>query len=262
MTASRPYFLLSNDDGIYARGLQVLIEELRPYADLLVMAPDGPRSGFGMAFTVATPISARLVCREDGLTSYACSGTPVDCIKLALAQYCTRRPDLIISGINHGDNSSVNSHYSGTMGAAQEGVLQGFPSIAFSTLSHDPDADFEPLRPYLADLAMRTLKAQLPPLTCLNVNFPVADSYKGVRVARMANSRWEKEIEPCHVPRGGSEFYWITGECRELEPEATDTDRAALAAGYVAITPTTLDNTAYGLLRALNSPDSPFYSDK
>lgn len=257
MTASRPYFLLTNDDGIHARGLQALVEALRPVADLVVVAPDGPRSGFSMAFTAGRSLHVELVSREEGLTRYACSGTPVDCVKIGLSQYCTRRPDLIVSGINHGDNSSVNSHYSGTMGAALEGALQGIPSIGFSLCSLDVSADFSPLLPYVRDLSLRTLRLSLPAFTCLNINFPCLPEFKGVKVVRMARSRWIKEVVVESAPCQDSGDYRLTGENVELEPEATDTDRAALAAGYVAVVPTTLDYTSYESLRAFSAPDSP-----
>jgi len=246
--AQRPYLLLSNDDGVTARGLRFLVDCLRADFDLLVVAPDGPRSGFGCGITSASPIECRLVSREPGLTVYACSGTPVDCVKLALNRYAERRPDLVVGGINHGDNSSVNSHYSGTMGVASEGALQGIPAVAFSLCDHRPEADFEPLRPYLAELTRQALALRMPPFTCLNVNFPQLPAFKGVRVCRMARSRWENEIEDCLRTQRAGRYFWLAGECRELEPEADDTDRYAMAQGYVAVTPTTLDNTDYALL--------------
>lgn len=242
----RPYLLLSNDDGFAAGGINFLIDVLRADYDLLVVAPDGPRSGFSTAFTVTTPLSVRPVRKEEGLAVYACSGTPADCVKIAMNRYVKRRPDLVVAGVNHGDNSSVNAHYSGTMGVASEAVMQGIPAIAFSLCDHRPDADFEPLRPYVRDMVARVLRGGMPPLACLNVNFPLRDAFEGVRICRMANSRWEKEIVDCPAPRhGDTAYYWMAGECRELEPEAEDTDRWALAHGYVAVTPTTLDNTDY-----------------
>lgn len=249
--AQRPYVLLSNDDGVSARGLRFLVESLRADFDLLVVAPDGPRSGYGCGITSAAPIEGHLVSREPGLAVYACSGTPVDCVKLALNRYAKRRPDLVVGGINHGDNSSVNSHYSGTMGVASEGALQGLPAMAFSLCDHRPDADFEPLRPYLVPLVRRALSCGMEPFTCLNVNFPSRPAFRGVRVCRMARSRWVNEIEDCVRQGRAGRYYWLAGECEELEPAAADTDRRALAEGYVAVTPTTLDNTGYALLERL-----------
>lgn len=197
------------------------------------------------------PLTYRVVRSEPGLTVCACSGTPTDCVKLALGEVLDRRPDLVVGGINHGDNSSVNTHYSGTMGVASEGALQGFPAIAFSLCDHRADADFTPLRPYLVDLVMKAIAMGLPPFTCLNVNFPLRPRFEGLRVCRMARSRWTREFERRRKP-GGGDYFWMTGECIELEPEAEDTDRWALAHGYVAVTPTTLDATATGLIDVLS----------
>ena len=248
--AIRPYLLISNDDGVTAPGIQFLVEALRPYAGILVMAPDSARSGFSCSITSAQPITYKVLREEEGLTVCSCSGTPTDCVKMALNLFPDRRPDLIIGGINHGDNSSVNAHYSGTMGVAIEGALQGFPSIAFSLCDHRWDADFEPLRPYLVDFMYKSLALALPPFTCLNVNFPAVSKFKGVKVCRMAYSRWTKEVEERKHPWGGK-YYWLVGENIELEPEATDTDRWALAHGYVAVTPTQLDVTAKELVEVL-----------
>lgn len=248
--AIRPYLLISNDDGVTAPGIQFLVEALRPYADILVMAPDSARSGFSCSITSAQPITYKVLREEEGLTVCSCSGTPTDCVKMALNLFPDRRPDLVIGGINHGDNSSVNAHYSGTMGVAIEGALQGFPSIAFSLCDHRWNADFEPLRPYLVDFMYKSLALALPPFTCLNVNFPAVSKFKGVKVCRMAYSRWTKEVEERKHPWGGK-YYWLVGENIELEPEATDTDRWALAHGYVAVTPTQLDVTAKELVEVL-----------
>lgn len=246
----RPYIILSNDDGVSAPGLRFLIEALRPHADLLVMAPDAARSGFSCSFTSTRPLTYRLLSREEGLTVCSCSGTPVDCVKMALNLFPERRPDLIAGGINHGDNSSINAHYSGTMGVALEGALQGYPSVAFSLCDHRPEADFMPLKPFLYDLVRRTIAAGLPPFTCLNINFPRTPEVKGVKVCRMARSRWVKELAPRRHP-WGPEYFWMVGENVELEPEADDTDRWALAHGYAAVTPTRLDVTDYDLLHTL-----------
>ena len=191
---SRPYILISNDDGVQARGINFLIETLRPIADLLVVAPDSPRSGFGCSITSAAPIHYKKLHEEPGLTVCSCTGTPVDCVKLALNLLIDRRPDLIIGGINHGDNSSVNTHYSGTMGVATEGALQGYPSVAFSLCDHREDADFTPLASYIVDLVFKSIALGMPPFTCLNVNFPKANKFKGVRICRMAHSRWQHEL--------------------------------------------------------------------
>ncbi|MDO4929975.1 MAG: 5'/3'-nucleotidase SurE [Bacteroidales bacterium] len=248
---SRPYILISNDDGVTAKGINFLIDTLRPVADLLVMAPDSPRSGFGCSISSTIPIRYKVLREEPGLTVCSCTGTPVDCIKVALNVFTDRKPDLIVGGINHGDNSSVNTHYSGTMGVATEGALQGYPSVAFSLCDHREDADFTPLAPYLVNFVHKAIVLGLPPFTCLNINFPRRAKFEGVRICRMAHSRWQNELTRCQHPRGG-DYFWLVGDCCELEPEATDTDRWALAHGYVAVTPTRLDVTDTGLLEVLD----------
>lgn len=247
---AKPFLLVSNDDGVQARGLRFLIDTLRPVADLLVVAPDGPRSGGACSITSTRPLHYSVLQQEPGLTVCSCTGTPVDCVKLALNVFRDRKPDLVVGGINHGDNSSVNSHYSGTMGVATEGALQGFPAVAFSLCDHSPAADFAPLAPYLVDFVFKTIAVGLPPFTCLNVNFPRRERFEGVKICRMARSRWENELERREHPWGG-EYFWLAGNCRELEPEAADTDRWALTHGYVAVTPTQLDVTATGLVEIL-----------
>lgn len=246
----RPFLLLSNDDGVNARGLRFLIDALRPYADLLVVAPDGPRSGFGCSITSSHPLTFKIMEEEEGLTICSCNGTPVDCVKMALNLFPDRRPDLVVGGINHGDNSSINTHYSGTMGVVSEGAMQGLPAIAFSLCDFSPKADFEPLRPYLVDLMFKAIAIGMPPFTCLNVNFPVASSFRGVKVCRMGLSRWQKEVEERTHP-WGAKYYWLVGERVNLEPDAEDTDIWALQHGYVSVTPTRMDVTEHGLVSVL-----------
>ena len=250
--STKPYLLISNDDGVTAKGINFLVETLRPVADIIVVAPDSPRSGMGCAITPTVPITYTQIKDEPGLKVYSCSGTPVDCIKVALNNLVERQPDLIVGGINHGDNSSVNTHYSGTMGVATEGALQGYPSVAFSLCDHSADADFTPLQPYLVDLMFKSIAIGMPPFTCLNINFPKVQKFEGVRICRMAKSRWTHETEHRNHP-SGYDYCWLVGQCLELEPDAEDTDRWALAHGYVAITPTQLDCTATGLIDVLKN---------
>lgn len=253
-TSRRPFLLISNDDGYKAPGINFLIDTLRPIADILVVAPSGARSGFGCAITATQPIQCRLVHEEEGLDIYSCTGSPVDCVKLAfniLLKRYDRLPDLVVSGVNHGDNSSVNTFYSGTMGAASEGVLQGVPGIGFSYDHFSYDVDMSACAPYIVRIVQEVLREGLPPLSTLNVNFPDTPDLKGVKVCRMARSRWINEMAENFRPRTGAPYYWLTGEPLELEPEAEDTDRWALAHGYVAITPQTLDATNYPLLQSL-----------
>ena len=245
MKIKKPLILISNDDGFQAKGINVLIDTLRDIADLLVCAPDSGRSGYGCAFSVFNPLHLKLRRKEKGLEVWSCDGTPVDCVKLALDQLCTKRkPDMVIGGINHGDNASVNTHYSGTMGVAMEGAMKYIPSVAFSLCDHAEDADFDPLLPYIRHITQKVLEEGLPEGVCLNVNFPVAKKFKGVKVCRMAKGTWGNECVRSIHPRG-SEYFWMVGSYVNDEPKAKDTDNWALTHGYVAITPTRVDVTAY-----------------
>lgn len=243
----RPLILISNDDGYQAKGINCLIDMVRQYGDVLVCAPDGPRSGFACAFSATTPLTLTLRRKEEGVEIWSCNGTPVDCVKMALAELCPRKPDLVIGGINHGDNASVNTHYSGTMGVTMEGCMKYIPSVAFSLCDHRDDADFEPLRPYVRQMTQRILREGLPQGVCLNVNFPLVAEYRGVKVCRMARGTWGSEVTRCHHPRG-YDYWWMVGHYQNDEPEAEDTDNWALRHGYVAITPTQMDVTAYQAL--------------
>jgi len=252
MENKRPLILISNDDGFRAKGINSLMEMLRPLADIIVCAPDGPRSGYSCAFSAEIPLKLKLQHQEPGLEVWSCNGTPVDCVKMALDNIVDRRPDMIVGGINHGDNSSVNSHYSGTMGVVLEGCMKYIPSVAFSLCDHRADADFEPMRSVVVDMTKRVLKEGLPQGACLNVNFPVSYPYKGVKVCRMAMGRWVNETEKCHHVRGYA-YWWMAGDYVSDEPDAEDSDRWALNHGYVAITPTQIDVTHYALLEQMKS---------
>ncbi len=240
--------MISNDDGYHSPGIHALVDMVSDLADVLVCAPEAARSGFSCAFSAVDYL--RLKRRNDIGTAqvWSCSGTPVDCVKLALDQLCpNRRPDLILGGINHGDNSSVNNHYSGTMGIAMEGCLKYIPSIAFSSCFYNEDANLEPLRPYVVQLVKKVLAEGLPKGVCLNVNFPAEESFRGFKVCRMTYGRWVDEIVTARHPRG-YDYYWVVGRYQNDEPENTDTDQWALNHGYVAVTPTTMDVTAYEFL--------------
>lgn len=252
MENKRPLILVSNDDGIISKGISELIKYLRPLGEIVVMAPDTARSGSASAITVTEPVSYKLLRREVGVSFYKCSGTPSDCVKLAFHTVLDRKPDLVVSGINHGDNSSVNVHYSGTMGAAIEGCLKGVPSIGFSLCNHAPDADFEPGGKYIREIAARVLEKGLPSLTCLNVNIPDTKELKGVRICEQAKGLWVNEWENL-TNRGGSSYYWMTGEFDSTDAENEKSDHWALENGYVAITPTTVDVTAYGVIDELKT---------
>ena len=283
MENKRPLILISNDDGYQAKGLNCLIDMVAHLGDIVVCAPDGPRSGLSCAFSATTPLllthhPSVSVCRHPvtapSVDVWSCNGTPTDCVKMALSQIVDRKPAIVVGGINHGDNASVNSHYSGTMGVVMEGCMKYIPSVAFSLCDHDPDADFEPLRPYVERYTRYVLEHGLPKGVCLNINFPkleaptsesslsgpsmptpCAGQYNGVRVCRMAHGSWLNEVTTCHHPRG-YDYHWMVGHYRNDEPEAEDTDRWALDHGYVAITPTTFDVTAYEALQSLKTLES------
>jgi 5'-nucleotidase len=254
MGKGRPLILISNDDGYQAKGINSLIDMLRPVADIVVCAPDGARSGFSCAFSAELPLRLTLRHKEPGLEVWSSNGTPVDCVKLALSQIVDRRPDMVVGGINHGDNGSVNSHYSGTMGVVMEGCMKYIPSVAFSLCDHSPDADFEPLRSYVERYTRYVLEHGLPIGVCLNINFPLIETgeYNGVKVCRMAYGSWLNEITTCHHPRG-YDYHWMVGHYHNDEPEAEDTDNWALTHGYVAVTPTTFDVTAYEAIEQLKT---------
>ena len=217
------------------------------------MCPESARSGFSCAFSAVEPLRLKLRRRWEGVDVWSCSGTPVDCVKIALDRLCGgRRPDMVIGGINHGDNASVNSHYSGTMGVTMEGCMKYIPSVAFSLCDHSDDADFAPLAPFVRSITERVLGEGLPRGVCLNVNFPRLKEFKGVRICRMARGTWGNEVVRCVHPHG-YDYYWMTGEYTNDEPDADDTDNWALTNGYVAITPTQVDVTDYGMMERMKS---------
>ena len=254
MNFKRPLILISNDDGYMAKGINSLIDMLRDIADLFVCAPDAARSGYACAFSATQYLRLEQRRKEEGLEVWSSNGTPVDCVKLALNQFFTdRNPDMIIGGINHGDNASVNTHYSGTMGVTLEGCMKYIPSVAFSLCDYREDADFEPLRPYIRMITSKILAEGLPQGVCLNVNFPLGD-FKGVRICRMAHGTWYDECVKEHHPRG-YDYFWMVGRYRNDEPEAEDTDNWALTHGYVAITPTQYDVTNYAMMKEMRSWD-------
>lgn len=245
----RPLIFISNDDGIQAKGLNELVVMLRPVGDIVAMAPDAPRSGAACSLTITSPVRYQPVHQEEGVRLFKCSGTPTDCVKLALDEILGgTRPDIVIGGINHGDNSAVNVHYSGTMGVVLEGCIKRIPSIGFSLCNHDPEADFSPAAPYVRRITEEVLRGGLPDGVCLNVNFPDLPSYRGVKVCRQTGGEWTNEWAKRTHPHGGH-YFWLTGQFGEYEQE--EGDRQALHEGYVAITPTRIDMTAWETLESL-----------
>lgn len=247
----RPYILISNDDGVDAPGILFLTRLMMQLGDVLVVAPDGPRSGQSSAITADMPIRYRLLEKTDGLTRYSCTGTPTDCVKIAFDRIIEQMPDLVVAGINHGSNAAINVIYSGTMGGTFEGCEHGVPSIGFSLCDHAYDADFSYFAPYILKISEETLKNGLPENVCLNVNAPIG-KLKGVRVARQCKGRWMKEFEM--IPDAhGREQHWLAGYFENFEPAAEDTDEWALNNGYVSVVPCVLDLTAHGFLKEMKS---------
>lgn len=246
---NRPLILISNDDGVHAQGIGVLTELMRLLGDVVVVAPDGQRSGASCSITSGGVVHLSLLDETPGLTVYSCSGTPTDCVKLALEKVVARKPDLVVSGINHGDNASVSTHYSGTMGAVFEACMKGVPAVGYSLRTRDKECDFAPYREVVLDVARHVLEHGLEQDVCLNVNFPQVAAVKGTRVCRMARGLWHTEWMECEEQRR----YRMTGTFTNLEPEAEDTDYWALDHGMAAVTPQRLDMTAYSSLEQLKS---------
>lgn len=239
----RPYILITNDDGINAPGINALTEVMMQLGDVIVVAPDGPRSGQSSAITAGFPIRVKLLEQSQELTRYACSGTPTDCVKLAFDSLTSRTPDLVVSGINHGSNAAINVIYSGTMGAALEGCEHGVKSIGFSICDHSLKADFSAFKPYIKKITEEMLRNDLPQNICLNVNAPKGEIL-GIKVARQCHGRWLKEFEKRTDPYGQN-YYWLTGHFENFEPDAQDTDEWALKEGYISVVPTRIDLTAH-----------------
>lgn len=248
----KPLILLTNDDGFQAKGINSLLDMLLSIGEVVMVAPTETRSGMSGAITVHVPLRIKKVKEDNGLTIYKCSGTPVDCVKLGINQILDRKPDLVISGINHGLNSSVSVFYSGTMGATLEGCIAGIPSIGLSLNSYHPDADFGASVKYTRKVIENILSNGLPKGVCLNINFPEGDKVKGVRICRQTAGAWQEKFEKRQDPHGRT-YYWLTGHFDDHEPDSEDTDEWAIKNGYVSIVPCQVDMTAYTMMKELNS---------
>ena len=245
----KPLILITNDDGFRAKGINELIKALRGRGELIVFAPDGPRSGMSSAITSLTPLKYDTVLQEDDLTIFSCNGTPVDCVKLAINEVLDREPDLLVSGINHGGNMAICVNYSGTMGAAAEGCIFGIPSIGLSVLDHRPDADFRECCRLGIKIIDDVLAHGLPHGTYLNLNVPVVERVKGLKVCHQADGRWIKEFKRSENASGHPVF-WLTGEFRNDDSRA-DNDMLALDNGFATLVPCKVDVTDYQFLKEL-----------
>ncbi len=253
---AKPLILVTNDDGITAPGLRALIRFMKEIGDVIVVAPDSPQSGMGHAITIDSTlyIQEETVDTHDGAKAeYSCSGTPADCVKLALRELLGKKPDLCVSGINHGSNSSINVIYSGTMSAAIEAGIEGIPAIGFSLCDYGWNANFEPAKEAIQQIVRQALDHGIPKGVVLNVNIPktTADAPKGIKVCRQARANWKEKFDKRTSPNG-KEYYWLTGEF-ELLDNGEDTDEFALSQGYISVVPTQFDLTAYHAIQNLNN---------
>lgn len=251
---SKPLILVTNDDSIVAPGIRALIEVMKELGEVVVVAPDSPQSAMGHAITINNTLKLEKVHLDKDLEQeYSCSGTPVDCVKIAVNEILERKPDLCVSGINHGSNSSINVIYSGTMSAAVEAGIEGIPAIGFSLLDYSWDADFEPIKSHIKQITSEVLKNGLPEGVILNVNFPKLskEEIKGVKICRQAKAMWQEEFDKRTNPQG-KEYYWLTGKFVNLD-KGTDTDEWALENGYISIVPVQFDLTAHHAMQQLNS---------
>lgn len=253
---SKPLILVTNDDGITAPGLRTLVKFMKEIGDVIVVAPDSPQSGMGHAITIDSTLYSKKmnVDPEDGaMAEYSCSGTPADCVKLALQELLDRKPDICVSGINHGSNSSINVIYSGTMSAAIEAGIEGVPAIGFSLCDYSWNADFEQAGNAIKKIVSEALTQGIPEGVVLNVNIPKLEKsdIKGVKICRQARANWKEKFDKRTSPMG-KDYYWLTGEF-ELLDKGEDTDEWALANNYISIVPTQFDLTAHHAIQYINN---------
>lgn len=249
---SKPSILVVNDDGITAPGIKNLIDVMMEIGNVVVVAPDGPQSGMGHAITIGKPLRFDAVDLYPGVEMYKCSGTPVDCVKLAVNKiFKGKKPDLCVSGINHGLNNSINVIYSGTMSAAVEGAIENIPSIGFSLDDFSHQADFSHCKKFIKTIALQVLEHGLPQATLLNVNFPNGPDLKGIKICRQANAKWAEEFDERKDPYERP-YYWLTGVFQNYD-KGEDTDVWALEHGFVSVVPVQFDLTAHHAIPVLNS---------
>ncbi|CAD0001516.1 MULTISPECIES: 5'/3'-nucleotidase SurE [Flavobacterium] len=254
MKNKKPLILVTNDDGISAPGIRTLIDVMATIGEVIVVAPDKPQSAMGHAITINNTLYLDKISKEnDTITEYSCSGTPVDCVKLAVNEILKRKPDLCVSGINHGSNSSINVIYSGTMSAAVEAGIEGIPAIGFSLLDYNWNADFEPAKTFVKKIVLETLEKKLPHGVILNVNFPKLKEkeIKGIKICRQAKALWVEKFDKRQTPFG-KDYYWLSGEFVNQD-KGDDTDEWALENGYISVVPVQFDLTAHHAIQQLNT---------
>jgi 5'-nucleotidase len=248
---NKPLIFVTNDDGIFSKGIKSLVEVVSAFGDIVIIAPDKPQSGMGHAITLNQPLRLNPDTIFNQFESYTCTGTPVDCVKLGIYEIMKRKPDLLVSGINHGENISTNVLYSGTMSAAVEGAMENIPSIGFSLCDFDANADFSGAQKIAENVVNLVLKNNFPSNICLNVNIPKIekDKLKGIKLARQANAFWEDRFDK-RFDQFNKPYYWLTGEFGNHD-HGEDTDIFALSQGYASIVPTQFDMTAYSSMKTL-----------
>ncbi len=242
----KPFILVTNDDGIMAPGIRALVEVMKEIGEVAVIAPDKPQSGMGHAITINSTLRIYPSSFYGVQYEYGCSGTPVDCIKFGVNKLLHRKPDLCVSGINHGSNASISVIYSGTMSAAVEGAIESIPSVGFSLCDYRIDADFTASKVIVRTIVSAVLKNGLPEWSCLNVNIPPLhiDEVKGIKICRQARSNWVEELDERKDPSGNS-YYWLSGRFQNFEEGNEETDSWALDNGYVSVVPVQFDMTAH-----------------
>jgi 5'-nucleotidase len=245
---SEKLILVTNDDSVSAKGIHALAEVASKFGKVVVVAPDKPQSGMGHAITINHPLRLNKIELFGELEAYSCSGTPVDCVKLAIYEVLHRKPDLILSGVNHGENSSTNVLYSGTMSAAIEGAMEGVSSVGFSLADYEPNADFEATKHFAELLIEKALNFDFPKGSCLNVNIPKLkqEEIKGFKICKQAHAFWADRFDK-RKDQFGRTYFWLTGEFSGVD-KRPDTDLHALKEGYVSVVPTLYDLTAYDKL--------------
>lgn len=253
METNQKLILVTNDDSVNAKGIQSLVKIASTLGTVVVVAPNKPQSGMGHAITLSDPIRLNRVAMFGEVEAYSSSGTPVDCVKLAIYEVLHRKPDLVLSGINHGENSSTNVLYSGTMSAAIEGAMEGIPSIGFSLSTYSDDADFMQYEEFISKLISSALENEFPAHTCLNVNIPnlPAKEIKGIQICTQAHAFWADRFDK-REDQFGRPYYWLTGDFGEVNPRE-DSDLHALNEGYISVVPTQFDLTNYRVLDHLKS---------
>ncbi|MFO7258599.1 MAG: 5'/3'-nucleotidase SurE [Bacteroidota bacterium] len=252
---SKPLILVSNDDGITAKGIRTLVDIMKRIGDVVVVAPDGPQSGMGHAITVGETLRLEETTIFDGVRAFECSGTPADCVKIArhfVLKGESRQPDIVVSGINHGSNTSISVLYSGTMSAAIEGAIEGTPAIGFSLCDYSHNADFSHVEPYVESITRQVLARGLPKGVALNVNFPPKrhENIKGIRICRQSNAKWVEDFDQRFDPNG-RRYFWMAGNFVNFD-KGEDNDEWAIANNYVSVVPVQFDLTAHEAIARLN----------